>query len=112
MDINKLGYNPVVYLIEDEAERERCQFVYPTMPFSLMSGKQCKRDGKYRIGGTIFLCSYHMPGAGRRLGRHNPVVIKAKREKEKAVESDSLAKMQPDPTAFFVRWHTRPIGNT
>ncbi len=70
MYINKFGYNPVIYLIEDEAERGQCQFIYPT-------GKQCKHDGKYRIGETIFLCSYHMPGAGRRLGRHNPVVIKA-----------------------------------
>lgn len=95
MDINKLGYNPVVYLIEDEAERERCQFVYQAMPFSLTSGKQCKRDGKYRIGETIFLCSYHMPGAGRRLGRHNPVVIKAKRGKEKAVESGIPRKDAP-----------------
>lgn len=76
-DVKRLGYNPVVYLIEDEAERGRCQFVYPTMSFSLTSGKQCKRDGKYRIGETIFLCGYHMPGAGRRRGRLNPVVIKS-----------------------------------
>lgn len=67
-----LTYNPVVYLIEDVAQMDQCQFVYE----HLGKLKRCKRDGKYRIGQTIFLCGYHMPGVGRRARNMKPIVVK------------------------------------
>lgn len=67
---NKNYYNPVVFLLEDVADMQRCNFVYS-------NNERCKRDGKYRIGQSIFLCGYHMPGVGRRKNDMKPVVIRS-----------------------------------
>lgn len=70
-------YNHRVFLIENEDERDQCQFVYT--PVGDEKPKRCERDGMYRIGLTIFLCGIHMPG----IGRHKEV-------KAKAVKKDTV----------------------
>lgn len=58
MEGKQLTYNPKVIFIEDENERDQCQFIYSDK-------KRCQHDGIYRIGLTIFLCGIHTPGVGR-----------------------------------------------
>lgn len=57
------SYNPRVFYIEDENERDQCQFV--AVPQNGESPTRCQKDGIYRIGLVIFLCGWHMPGVGR-----------------------------------------------
>lgn len=67
------NYNPKTYYVEDEDQRDQCQFVYT--PQDGEKPQRCQRDGIYRIGLTIFLCGYHMPGNGRN-PHTKPVKIK------------------------------------
>jgi hypothetical protein len=73
---NNLTYNARVFLVEDEDQRDQCQFVY--VPRNGETPTRCQKDGIYRIGLTIFLCGIHMPGFGRN-PNPNPIQIKKPR---------------------------------
>ena len=55
------SYGQRFFFIEDEDERQQCQFVY--VPLKGEPPRRCERVGIYRIGLTIFLCGRHMPAS-------------------------------------------------
>lgn len=84
------SYNPRVFYIEDEDERDQCQFVH--VPRNGEKPERCQKDGMYRIGLVIFLCGWHMPGVGRHPGAE-PIKI---RKLEKAAGADEIINPQND----------------
>lgn len=58
----------IFYKLAQDAIHPPCMFV--DKPFWKGGPEiKCKHEATYRIGETIFLCGYHMPGFGRYKGK-------------------------------------------